>query len=207
MQLLDKSKRIIKSTTVTGTVAALTLAPVSAFAHGGSGGDNGSRGNNNRGASSQQERQNKQRNNNDFNDWWSRNKNRQKATCSERQTALNNKAAAVKEKYTKRLNGLTIIYTGVQAYVTSGDVTVPANYNEMNVRVSNDKAAAEAAVNAIAAPQLNCDDQNNAAAMSDDNRTFKDRDNRTNDSINAAQKALNIYRKDLNTLFEAVINS
>ena len=201
MQLLDKSKRIIKSTAVTSTVAALTLAPTAAFAHGGNQ-DNGSRSSGNRTASSQQD---KQKDNNRNNNWWNRNKDRQKLTCSERQDALNKRAADAKAKYTQRLKGMSFMYSGIQTYV-SGGITVP-NYDAMNAQVAADQTNATNAVNAIAAPQLNCDDQNSAAAMSDDNKTFHDHDISTNDSINAAQQAVNTYRKSLNTLFEAAINS
>lgn len=199
MQLLDKSKRIIKSTAVTGTVAALTLVPASALAHGG-GQDNGSR-NDSKNASAHQVKHK----DNSRNDWWNRNKNRQKLTCSERQDALNKKAADAKARYTQRLKGMGIVYSGIQAYV-SGGVTVP-DYDALDARVTADQTNATNAVNAIAAPQLNCDDQNSAAAMSDDDKTFHDHDKGTDGSINAAQKAVNAYRKSLNELFEAVINS
>lgn len=205
MQAFKRSKRILKSTAVTGTVAALTLTPTAAvFAHGG-GHDNGSR-DNKQASTAQQSQQDKQKNKGNFNDWFNRNKNRQKLTCTQRQDILNQRAAAIKDKDTKKLNGLNIVYTGVQTYVSSGGITVD-NYDTMNTRVAADQTDATNAVNAIAAPQLNCDDPNSAAAVSDDNKTFKHNDDSTNNSINEAQKALNTYRKDLNTLFEAVINS
>lgn len=201
MQIFTKSKHIIKRTVLGGTALALILTPTAALAH--SSHDNGNR-NQARGAAAKQAQHNK--NKNDRNDWWNRNKNRQKLTCTERQDALNQRAADAKTKYTKKLNGLNIVYTGVQTYVSSGDVTVE-NYDALNAQVAADQTTATNAVNAIAAPQLNCDDQNSAAAMSDDDKTWHNRDNSTNDSINAARQAINVYRTDLNKLFEAVINS
>jgi len=201
MNVFTKWKRIMKSAAVTGTTLALVLTPTAALAHGG-GQDDSNSDSSRRTAVAQQ----KNKNDNRWSDWSNRNKHRQQLTCDERQAALNQKAADAKTKYEKRLTGLNIIYSGVQTYVSSGGIVVE-NYDAMNATVTADQTAATNAVNAIAAPDLNCDDQNAAAATSDDNKTFHDRDNSTNDSINAAREAVNTYRKDLNKLFEAVINS
>ncbi len=204
MNVFTKSKRIMKSAAVTGTTLALVITPTVALAHGG-GHDDSNKDSSHRTAAAQQAQQ-KQKHNSRQGDWSNRNKNRQKLTCDQRQEALNQKAADAKTKSLKRLTGLNIVLNGIQTYVSSGDVTVE-NYDAMNAQVTADQAAATNAVNAIAATQLNCADQNAAAANSDDDKTFHSHENSTNDSINAAKDALKTYRKDLNTLFEAVINS
>ncbi len=195
--MLKKTKRIIKSTIVTGAALGLTFAPTAALAHGGSSSQSGS------GGSSRQAQQDKNRRG--FNDWFQRNKDRQKLTCTQRQDALNKQADAYKAQAQKRLTGMNIVYSGVQTYVSGGGIAV-GNYDTMNAQVTAGQTAATDAVNAVSAPQLNCGDDNAAAAVSDDNKTFKHDHDAMNGSIGAAQKALNAYRKDLNQLFEAVIN-
>jgi len=215
MQAIDKSKRTIKQAALSGTALALILTPTAALAH--SSHDNGDRGNDNRrSASSQQKQRGDNRSdrndrdrgdrNNRFSTWWQQNRDRQKLTCDQKQAVLNQRAADAKEKYAKKLTGLNIIYSGVTTYVSSGDVTVE-NYDALNAQVAADQTTATNAVNAIAPTQLNCPDPNAAAAASDDNKTFHSHENKTNESINAARQALNAYKRDLNTLFEAVINS
>lgn len=197
MQLFKQPKRIIKSTVASGTALALVLTPTAALAHGGGSSGNDSGKDNHQTAMSQQ---------NQRNDRFTRNKNRQKLTCSQRQDALNKQAADTKAKDQKRVTGLNIVLNGTQTYVTTGDVVV-TNYDGMNAQVTADQTAAANAVNAINAPDLHCEDQNSAAAVSDDNKTFKHDNDGMNNGIGAAQQAINTYRKDLNNLFEAVINS
>ncbi len=198
MQLLKNPKKIIKSTVVSSAALALTLAPTAAFAHGSQGGDNGGSNSSHNNAASQQQAQR--------NNWLNWNRNRQKLTCDQRQAALTNQANAVKAKDTQKLKGFAVILTGVQQTYSGGGVTV-ANYDTMNAQVTSDQGNATNAVNAITAPNLNCDDQNSAAAVSDDSKTFKHDNDNMNSTISTAQQSLSRYGKDLNNLFEAVINS
>lgn len=214
MQVLTKSKQFIKGAAVTGSVAALLVAPGVAFAHGG--GDNGDRGDrrdNNR--SSQQSRsqgsqtaqRNQDKQKSDSRSWWEwkheRDRQDRHKTCDERQAALNNRATEYKEKYTKRLNGLNIVYGGVQTYVEGG-VTVE-NYDALNAEAAASQATATNAVGAIAAPQLNCDADDDDQAQMDNNSNGADAT--LNQQIKDAKNALGEYRHDVLVLFDAAINS
>jgi hypothetical protein len=198
MHILTKSKQRIKSIALGGSALVLLAVPSTALAHGGSNnGDNGRHQSSNRQVSSAHDKKHHD------NNWWRDKQNRHK-TCDERQTALNQKATAAHDRYTKQLNGLNIVYSGIQTYVSSGEVTVE-NYEAMKAETDASQAAAAAAVGAIAAPQLNCEDDSNS-----DNQLNSDDDNKNNSfngSVKAAKDALSEYRHDVMKLFDAAINS
>lgn len=192
MHILNKSKRIVTSTAVGVSAFAAVAAPGAAFAHGWSanGDDNSHSGA--RQASSVQ--------NHDSNIHQAG--NQQLLPCDQQQAALNQKAADAQARYQKQLTGLNIMLSGVQTYVSSGDVTV-VNYDDMNTKATADQTNATNAVNAIKAPTLNCVEGTNSVKSSD----VSNLNNSFNDSIKAARQAIYTYRQDVNTLFEAVINS
>jgi hypothetical protein len=211
MQVLTKSKQFIKGATVAGSVAALLIAPGAAFAHGG--GDNGNKESRRDNRSSKQQsnrshvtqrQQDKQ--SQKSKSWWQSKQNRDRQdrhkTCEERQAGLNQKADAARKKYTERLNGLNVIYTGTQAFVENGGATVE-NYEALKTQAGTSQANATAAVNAIAAPQLNCDgteDQSQADASNGSANTT------LNQNIQAAKDAVKVYGRDVMTLFRTAIN-
>lgn len=200
MHILTKSKQFIRSAVVGGSVFALVAVPSAALAHGNSGNDNGRQWQSGRQASSQQDRN---RHDDRSNNWWHDKQNRHK-TCEQRQDALNQKAASYKDRYTKQLNGLNIIYSGTQTYISSGGVTVE-NYDALKAEADASQAKATDAVNAIEAPQLNCDDDSNSDARlnSDDNN----KNNSFNGTVKAAKDALADYRHDVMKLFNAAIDA
>lgn len=218
MKVLTRSKRIINTAAVTGATLALVAAPTLTFAQNGerSGGNRG--GNDNRHGNTSQQRRGGDGSRNDFNANRHGDKNsartaaylaamreNHKKTCSERQAWLNQNAADAKARSEKKLTGLNIMLSGVQTYVASGEVNVP-NYDALNAAAVSSQTNATTAVNAIAAPQLNCDDEATVQNTLDSNKS-QQYDKSMNQSIKAAKDALNIYRKDVHNLFEAALES
>lgn len=199
MRILTKSKRFIKSAVVGGSMFALVAAPTTALAHGGYNNNNGRDRSSGRQVSSQQDR-NK---GSDWNNWWREKQNRHK-TCEERQTALNDKTTSYKERYTKQLNGLNIIYSGTQTYIDSGGVVVE-NYAVLKAEADASQATATNAVNAISAPQLNCEEDSNSQARFDSDHNTSN--GSLNNSVKTAKNALNDYRQDVMRLFNAAIDA
>jgi hypothetical protein len=199
MYILTKSKQLIKSAVVGGSVFALVAVPTAALAHGNAGNDDNGR-QSSRQASSQHD---KNRNNDRSNSWWQDKQHRHK-TCEERQAALNQKATTYHDRYTKQLTGLNIVYSGLQTYAESGDVTVE-NYEALKAETNVSQANATTAVNAITAPQLNCEADSNSQSQSDSDNG--NANSSLNASIKAAKDALSAYRHDVMQLFNAAINA
>ncbi len=202
MRVLTKSKRFIKSAVVGGSMFALVAAPTTALAHSSSNSDNG-RSQSGRQTNNQQDRGQDKSKGPDGNKWWRDKQDRHK-TCDERQAAFNQKAATYKERYTKQLNGLNIVYSGTQTYIDSGGVTVE-NYPTLKAEADASQANATNAVNAINAPQLDCEeDSNNQARLDSDNNNSN---GNFSNSIKTAKDALHDYRQDVMKLFNAAIEA
>lgn len=199
MRILTKSKQFIKSAAIGGTMLALVAAPTTALAHGGFNNDNGRDRQSGRQASSQQDKNRGF----DWNKWWRDKQDRHK-TCEERQAALDQKAATYRDRYTKQLNGLNIIYSGTQTYIDSGGVTVE-NYAALKAEADAGQANATSAVNAINAPQLNCEEDSNSQAQLDNDNNSSN--GNLSNSVKAAKNALNDYRHDVMRLFNAAIDA
>lgn len=195
MHILTKSKHLVKIAAVTGSVVGVLAVPTAAFAHGDTnGGQTQSQGQN----QSQQNNNNRGPGGHSFAWWWQQ----RHQSCSQRQQQLNQAAASAKDKDTKQLNGLNIVYNGVQDYSTS--VTI-ANYASLKTTTDADQTTATNAVNGITAPQLNCNsDANSQSQLDKDNSNTT---NTTNNSIKAASDAINTYKHDVMNLFNAAINS
>lgn len=181
---------------------ALVAAPTTALAHSSSNNDNG-RSQSGRQANNQQDRGQDMSKGFDGNKWWRDKQDRHK-TCDELQTTLNQKAAIYKERYTKQLNGLNIVYSGTQTYIDSGGVTVE-DYATLKAEADASQANATNAVNAINAPQLDCEeDSNNQARLDSDNNNSN---GNFSNSIKTAKDALHGYRQDVMKLFNAAIEA
>lgn len=201
MHILNKSKRIITSTAVGVSAFAVVAAPGAAFAHGWSSGSDNNRGNAKQASSNnmqdkhgQSSPSNKQNNSNLL-------------PCDQQQQILNQRTANAQARYQKQLTGLNIMLSGIQTYVSSGDVSVD-NYDSLNAKATASQAVATDAVNSIKAPVLNC--VNNADQTSSNMVKLDEVANGNTglqSSIKAARQALYGYRQDVNKLFEAVINS
>lgn len=205
MKILNRSKKVIKSAVIGGSAAAVLVVSPLAFAHG----SNGDRSGDNRGsysrhasATSQQQKQkhgndDRQRN---HNAWWKKHQDRQK-TCAEQQASVNQRATSKADKSKKKLNGLNIVYSGTQTYVSSGDVTVE-DYGSLNANATASQTEATNAVGAVTAPQLNCDDTSDTT-MEANKAALADYYNKER----AADKAIATYRHDVMALFNAAIES
>ncbi|HVV25743.1 MAG TPA: hypothetical protein VHC21_01800 [Candidatus Saccharimonadales bacterium] len=204
MHILTKSKNLVRGAAITGSVIGVLAVPAAAFAHGGY--------NDGRVAtaasqtqSQSQSQQSQSQTNQTYQGhswaWWWQQRHQ---TCDQRQQQLNQAAANAKSKDTKQLNGLNIVYTGTQDYITTGSITV-ANYDSLKATADADQTKATNAVNGITAPQLNCDsDANSQNQLDKDNSGAT---TTTNNSIKAASDALNTYKHDVLNLFNAAINS
>lgn len=190
MNILTKPKQIIKSTVVASSALALLVVPTTAFAHGSSGG-------NGRDDNRQSSGQSKHGNRNQDDNWRKHRADHQK-TCDERQQALNQKATQAHDRSQKQLNGLNIVLSGVQTYVTSEEIVVE-NYDSLNAKATADQASATAAVEAITAPQLNCGDESDNSS----NNSSAELSNK----IKTAKQSLSAYKHDVKILFEAAIES
>jgi|GEM_PF-6147932 len=201
MHILTKSKNFVRGAAITGSVVGVGVlaVPAAAFAHGGY--NDGQRAVST--ASQTQSQSQSQQNDKAYKGhswaWWWQHRHQ---TCQQRQQQLNTTASNAKSKDTKQLNGLNIVYNGIQDYSTS--VTI-ANYADLKATTDADQAKATAAISGITAPQLNCDNDANSQAQTD-----KDNGSATralNKSIKAASDALNTYKHDVWNLFNAAINS
>lgn len=195
MQILNRTKRIIKSTVIGGSAAAVLVASPVAFAHGSSHSGDDDHNRSSRGSSHHVASADHRRND----DFKRKHHQQMQKTCAEQQAAANRQADSAKTRDTKKLNGLNIILSGTQSYATSGDVTVE-NYDTLNATATTSQTNATNAVNAIVAPTLNCDDDSaadaNKVALSD-----------FNNQVKTADKSLATYRHDVFTLFNATIES
>ena len=136
------------------------------------------------------------------NNWWTMwhkyNPGTPSLSCDQQQQALNTEANNTSSADKKKLTGLNIMLSGVQTYVSSGNVSV-SNYDSMNATATNDQTTATTDVNAIAAPQLNCGNE----SPSD----YSNAQKQLTGEINTAKKALDTYGHDVMTMFQAVVNS
>lgn len=197
MSKFKRAKTTIKSTVLGGAAAAVLVSSPVALAHG----YNHNNGDDSRNRTTTASRQSQSTSNRDSNYWNWRNRHHRdmQKSCAERQAQLNQQAATTKDRDTKKLNGLNIVLSGTQTYVTTGGVAVE-NYDALNATATTSQTNATAAVNAIVAPTLNCDDEN----ASDTNRAaVVDFSNK----LRTADQSLNTYRHDVFTLFNAAINS
>jgi hypothetical protein len=201
MHILTKSRQFIKTTAISASAAALLVAPGVAMAHGGSGGDDGSSHQSASHSQTHSQPQNKQSNKNANAARQARFFKARHQTCEERQTALNNRAAAFQTKYTKQLNGLNIVYSGTQTYAAT--VTIQ-DYDALKASADASQAGATNAVNAITAPQLNCDGTEDQGQADNDNNSAN---STLNQQIKAAKDAVSAYQHDVFKLFNAAINS
>lgn len=205
--MLTKSKKVIKSTVIGGSAAFVLVASPLAFAHGTSGdrgdrGNRGDRGSYSRQASaSQQQKRDKQKQRHNHNNWWNKQREQRKKTCTEQQTAINQRAERDTNKDSKKLNGLNIMLSGVQTYASSEGVTIE-NYEELNNKAVASQQSATDATAAVVAPQLNCDDTSDET-MKANKAAIRDYENKER----AADRALAQYRHDVNVLFKAAIES
>ncbi len=210
MTVLTKSKQSLKKVIAGASAVALLAAPASALAHGGGGrgGDDGQSNQNNRPSVAQQRSdthngwgqtdhgRDGDKNKNDNDARFRKQQADKQKTCDEQQAAINQRAANTTARFTKKLNGLNIVYGGIQTYVASGDVNVP-NYDALNNAAATSQANATAAVGAIQAPTVNCDDSSSYGAA---NATL-------DQTTQNAFQALTGYRQDVMQLFNAVLES
>lgn len=183
---------------VAGSGALLIATPASVMAHGDRGDDNNRRGRDDRGSS---QRGDFARSDNDGNRWWKpwhRDNDKPKppvdpATCAEWQTRLNEWVANYKNTATKDI-ALGTSYTAmIQGFVTEQGLA-PNNYDALLANVDAKKVAAQTAVDGMAAPDLNCEED--AAETTErgiDKSSFKD-----------AKRAMEEYKQSLKELTEAV---
>lgn len=181
----------------------MMLAPSAAFAYGGNNNDRGDRRNDNRQVAAQADANKQNRDDRRGGNWWDW--DRWHKTCEERQAYLNQKAADAQDKSQKKLNGVNIMLGGVETYVAGG--VVVENYEALHNTATNDRTNATNAVNAIAAPDLNCGDDMAAATEATDKDRASWRDNNLNQTIHEADKSLKTYGKSVNKLFDAAVNS
>jgi hypothetical protein len=226
MKVLTKSKNLVRASIIGGSAAILLAAP-SAMAHGFNG--NYSAGYQ-QGAhqGSVQTAAYTQYGNHNVN--VSSNSNFKWESCTQKQQALDQIASKIKSQDQKRLNGLNIILSGVQNYVTGG-VTVN-NYAALNARSVSAQTTATNDVNAITAPQLNCSGTSTLTTTTDNTSTSGSSTSGSstsgssttgssttttssngsaiasfNTSVQTANQALATYRHDVTDLFQAAINS
>lgn len=176
---------------VGGSSALIIATPVSVMAHGNNGGD-GNR--DNRG--SQQKDHDKHDNGNR---WWKhKDENKPKppvdpAKCAEWQTRLNEWVTNYKNTAGKDILLGSDYSVMLQAFVSTQGLTVE-NYEALNANVEAKKVAATTAVDAMNAPDLNCEaDAAETTERGMEKSTFKD-----------AKKAMEEYKQSLKELTEAV---
>ncbi|HVV66851.1 MAG TPA: hypothetical protein VHB72_02120 [Candidatus Saccharimonadales bacterium] len=192
MSISTNIKRFLSTAAVSVLGIGLIAAPA-AFAHGST--NNGSQ-------HAQYAAQFSPGVDNHSNSWWSMwhkyNPGTPTLSCSQQQQILNTEATNNASADKKKLTGLNIMLSGVQTYVSSGNVSVN-NYDTLNATATNDQTTATTDVNAIAAPQLNCDNE----SPSD----YSNAQKQLSGEINTAKKALGTYGHDMMNLFQAVVNS
>jgi hypothetical protein len=196
MNIPTKLKRtlMVSGMSAVGTIGIALAATPAAFAH-----SMPSNSQSAHTASSQSQQQNQQKNNGHDPSWnWWHRGPWNKPSCQQIQTAMNQKVSATVPVYKKQLTGLGIMLSGIQTSENNGDITIN-NYDALNATVTNDQATSTADVNAITAPQLDC---NNASGQDESNAQ-----NQLNSSIQKAQKDMAAYRHDLMNLFQAAVNS
>lgn len=112
-------------------------------------------------------------------------------TCQERQDQLNQKVANFKAAAQRDVTFQSSFYGFLQTFVTDQNITV-SNYDALKADVEAKQAAATQAVDAVTAPDLNCDEQS------------PDLDAQANDSMKQARQALRDYRQALRNLTKAI---
>lgn len=200
MSIFTNYKKGIRSTVLGVSASALLIAtPAAAFAHGGGSGNTSGSRNDSRHSQAQMA----SKHSDGDKSWQNRNTKpdpKPTPTCAELQASLNQRAVDAAARKTKQLTGMNIVLTGVQTYVSSGNVTV-SNYDALNANATANQTLATNAVAAIVAPQIDCND---TANLTKNNKVANDT---LNQSIWNAHKALNGYRHSEMNLFNAVINT